>query len=209
MKPMKQWSKRRSFSGPRAIVPGGPGGPAASGDDRGRIWANRTRAGGRAGAVRRWSQGLSSGRPVAALAVFLLSLLAGCRPDRGSFDQIQYLVQGRTAQEVASLLGKPDREEKTVLGDQRWTWWYYTYLDGASYAPEVRGQVVHLEIVFEKPDSGGDQVPAAQWRVGDPLCVSYELPAVPRPAGGWGSPLLGQGQTAGLMAASPVERRSG
>lgn len=32
---------------------------------------------------------------------------------------------------------------------ERWTWWNYTYLDGADYAPEERGTVVHLQIIFE------------------------------------------------------------
>jgi hypothetical protein len=111
-----------------------------------------------------------------ALELLLLSVLAGllaCRPgarSSQSYDQIRELVTGRTATEVERLLGKPDLRE-TVLDDQRWVWWNYTFLDGDQYAPEIRGQVVHLEITFQAPPT-----PGVDARVG-PLSVSYSKPS--------------------------------
>jgi hypothetical protein len=108
-------------------------------------------------------------RLILLLLSFLLATLA-CRPSARSsqsYDQIRELVAGKTATEVERLLGKPDLRE-TVLDDQRWVWWNYTFLDGDQYAPEIRGQVVHLEITFQKPPT-----PDADARVGGPLSVSY------------------------------------
>jgi hypothetical protein len=120
------------------------------------------------------------------VAASLLGLVA-CRPgarSARSFDQVQKLVAGRTAAEVAALLGPPDARQALLADDERWVWWNYTYLDGANYAPEIRGQVVHLEITFESPSlvSEGSgavavaSVPREQWRVSGPLGVSYSLP---------------------------------
>src|SRR3569623_1300033 len=74
------------------------------------------------------------------LLVFLL--LAGCSPparSKKSFEDIRTLVAGKTEAEVAELLGNPDHREKLPFGDERWTWWNYTYL-GKEWAPEVRGK---------------------------------------------------------------------
>lgn len=104
----------------------------------------------------------------------------GCQAARSgkSFDQIQKLVEGKTAAEVATLLGKPDSRQELLADDERWVWWNYTYLDGANYPPEMRGQVIHLEITFESPVlSSEPPVPREQWRVSGPLGVSYTLPA--------------------------------
>jgi hypothetical protein len=101
----------------------------------------------------------------------LVLLVPGCRPSarsHRSYDEIRDLVAGRTAAEVERLLGPPDVRQ-SVLDDQRWVWWSYTVLDGPQYAPEVRGQLVHLEITFQKT--------ATEWRVSGPLAVSYSLPA--------------------------------
>ncbi|MBW8875872.1 MAG: hypothetical protein JF614_12975 [Acidobacteria bacterium] len=110
--------------------------------------------------------------------ILILSLLLGlasCRPaakSQQSYDQIRGLVAGKTAAEVEGLLGEPDLRS-AVLGDSRWVWWNYTFLDGEQYAPEVRGQIVHLEITFQNPQGPGAPVPLAQWKVGGPLAVSY------------------------------------
>lgn len=111
-----------------------------------------------------------------ALPILLLMLLAflacGTSPrSHRSYDQIRDLVAGKTATEVEQLLGKPDLRE-TVLDDQRWIWWNYTFLDGDQYAPEIRGQVVHLEITFQNPST-----PGADVRVGSSLSVSYSKPS--------------------------------
>ena len=98
-----------------------------------------------------------------------------------SFDQICQLVAGRTASEVESLLGAPDVREKILVDDERWVWWRYTYLDGNDYAPEVRGQVVHLEITFQNPSPGGARKPYSKWRIVSRYGVSYSglvLPAM-------------------------------
>jgi outer membrane protein assembly factor BamE (lipoprotein component of BamABCDE complex) len=125
-------------------------------------------------------------RRVALLFLLAASLLglAACRPGAKSgrsFDQIQQLVAGKTAAEVAAILGPPSTRQALLADDERWIWWNYTYLDGANYAPEIRGQVVHLEITFESPSLVSTvqvaPVPREQWRVSGPLAVSYSLPA--------------------------------
>jgi hypothetical protein len=108
------------------------------------------------------------------IGMLLILGAVACRPSARSsqsYDQIRELVTGRTATEVERLLGKPDLRE-TVLDDQRWVWWNYTFLDGDQYAPEIRGQVVHLEITFQTPPT-----PGAEARVGGPLSVSYSKPS--------------------------------
>lgn len=110
------------------------------------------------------------------LLIFFLSLLA-CGPSprsQQSYDQLRNLVTGKTGAEVERLLGPPDLRE-SVLDDQRWIWWNYTFLDGNQYAPEIRGQIVHLEIVLKRPPDGTD--PIAKWRALGPLAVSYSMPS--------------------------------
>lgn len=112
------------------------------------------------------------------LLILIVSALAGCggvRPRSDwSFDEIQRKVSGRSAAEVRELLGEPDVRQPVLLGDERWIWWNYTYLDGAGYPPEERGRVVHLEILFERPDTAS--VSPAAWKISGPLGVSY-MPA--------------------------------
>ncbi len=117
--------------------------------------------------------------PPRLLILSLLLCLASCRPtarSQQSYDQIRRLVAGKDAAEVERLLGEPDLRS-AVLGDSRWVWWNYTFLDGEQYAPEIRGQIVHLEITFQNPQGPGAPVPLAQWRVDGPLAVSYSKPS--------------------------------
>lgn len=101
----------------------------------------------------------------------------GARPrSTKSFDEIRASVEGRSAAEVESLLGAPDVRQPVLLGDERWIWWRYTYLDGVSYPPEMRGSLVHLEILFERPEGKGERPPYDAWRISGPLGVSYTLP---------------------------------
>lgn len=107
-----------------------------------------------------------------------LLLLLACRPSarsQRSYDQLRDLVTGKTGAEVERLLGPPDLRE-SVLDDQRWIWWNYTFLDGYQYAPEIRGQIVHLEVVLKKP-SGSMAIPIEKWRAAGPLAVSYSKPS--------------------------------
>lgn len=91
-----------------------------------------------------------------------------------SFDQIHHLVEGKTASEVEDLLGPPDIRQEILVGDERWVWWNYTFIDGVDYAPEVRGQVVHLEITFRNPAAPGEsRLPYSQWRIVSPYGISY------------------------------------
>jgi hypothetical protein len=109
----------------------------------------------------------------------LVLVCVACRPSARSsrsYDQIRDLVSGRSAADVERLLGKPDARE-TVLDESRWVWWNYTFLDGDQYAPEIRGQIVHLEILFRNPYRSETAVPLAAWRVDGPLAVSYSRPA--------------------------------
>jgi hypothetical protein len=93
---------------------------------------------------------------------------------RHAFDWIQRQVGGRTEAEVERLLGKPDSREPRLADDEVWIWWNYTFLDGEQYPPEVRGQVVHLEITFDRPPGlPGRDAPHAAWRVAGPLSVSF------------------------------------
>jgi len=102
-----------------------------------------------------------------------LACQSGAR-SRRSFDEISGQVAGKTAAEVEALLGRPDAREKLPIGDWRWIWWNYTFLDGDGYPPELRGKVVHLEIMFSNPMQS--DVPDSQWRVVGPLAVSYAIP---------------------------------
>jgi hypothetical protein len=120
-------------------------------------------------------------RGTIALIGFMLLTFLSCRPsarsDR-SFDQICTLVSGKTAQEVEALLGAPDLRREVLEGNERWVWWNYTFLDGDSYAPEVRGQVVHLEISLTMPPNvSAAHTLRSELRVDSPLAVSYSLPA--------------------------------
>lgn len=119
-------------------------------------------------------------RYVPAFLALCLSILAACnsspRSDR-SFDQIRDMVQGKTASEIEGLLGAPDSRRSMALGDERWVWWDYTYLGGQNYSPEVRGQVVHLQITFSNPSIASSSKPSySEWRVLNPRNVSYVLP---------------------------------
>jgi hypothetical protein len=98
------------------------------------------------------------------------------RSDR-SFDEIEELVRGRTAAEVLSLLGEPDSRRVVFDADERWIWWNYTTLDGRDYPPELRGRVVHLEIVFSNPNRSHPPAgPTAEWRVADAFGVNFRMP---------------------------------
>jgi hypothetical protein len=91
-----------------------------------------------------------------------------------TFDQIQLLVAGKTEAEVDRMLGEPDTRQARLFDDDIWIWWDYTYLDGEHYAPELRGQVVHLEITFDRPAAvAGRHLPKRAWRVSGPLSVSF------------------------------------
>jgi hypothetical protein len=114
----------------------------------------------------------------------MVSLLLFCcghqqAKSRQCFDDIRKMVEGKTAAEVERILGKPDSRQPMVLTGERWVWWNYTFLDGSDYPPEDRGQVVHLEILFENMSKAGSMSTASlsDLRAADPLGVSYTLSA--------------------------------
>jgi len=118
-----------------------------------------------------------------SLAVFLAALslgVAACRQgpkSARSYEQIRNLVTDRTEVEVERLLGRPDLRQEVLVDAERWVWWNYTFLDGDQYAPELRGQVVHLEVTFESPgDPAGQPAPRSEWRASGPFAVSYSRP---------------------------------
>jgi hypothetical protein len=91
------------------------------------------------------------------------------------FDDIRDLVRGKNAAQIDSLLGHPDLREKMVFSGERWVWWDYTYLDGNKYPPDLRGRLVHLEIIFEptvKSAARTEAVPSELWPT-DPLAITY------------------------------------
>lgn len=118
-----------------------------------------------------------------ALLVSLFTLLA-CGPrsrSSESFDAIRAKVRSKNASEVEALLGKPDSRVRFLLGDERWIWWRYTYLDGPDYAPEVRGRVVHLSITFLNPSPQSQAPrPYSEWVIVEPLGIGYLLPEARR-----------------------------
>jgi hypothetical protein len=117
----------------------------------------------------------------AATILLLLLTAIGCghqgAKSKQSFDEIRESVKGKTTVEVERMLGRPDTREPMLMSGERWIWWNYTYLDGNNYAPEERGRVVHLEVVFEPEKVGAVSTSArAVLRVGGPLGVSYTFP---------------------------------
>jgi hypothetical protein len=117
---------------------------------------------------------------IASLAAALLAGAFGCGApssaarSRHSFDWIQRQVTGKTEAEVESILGKPDTRESRLVDDEVWIWWDYTFLDSEQYPPEMHGQVVHLEITFDRPaGAAGRDAPRAAWRVAGPFSVNF------------------------------------
>lgn len=112
-----------------------------------------------------------------------LLLLAGCHGTRSrserSFDEIRRLARGKTASQILHLLGEPDSRQVIFDADERWIWWNYTFLDGNDCPPELRGRVVHLEIVVRNPDRNHkNRRPYSEWQVDDALGVTYRAPFV-------------------------------
>ncbi len=98
---------------------------------------------------------------------------AGVPRPKQSFDSIQKLVTGRTEAEVVRLFGKPD-DRHARPDEDVWIWWDRTFLEGAQYAPEVRGQALHLEVTFARPQEASErQASHDGWRVAGPFSVSY------------------------------------
>jgi len=117
---------------------------------------------------------------VTGVALFLI-LGAGCRGSRArserSFDEIQALVRGKTAEQILHLLGEPDSRQMVFDADERWIWWNYTFLDGNDCPPEMRGRVVHLEILVRNPERArASRRPYSEWLVDDAFGVTYRAP---------------------------------
>ncbi len=117
----------------------------------------------------------------ASLAVWLIGA-AGCgashaRSNR-SFDEIQAQARGKTAQQILDLLGDPDSRQEVFDAGERWIWWNYTFLDGKDCPPEMRGRVVHLEIVVRDPEKVSvDRRPYSEWQVDDAFGITYRAPS--------------------------------
>jgi len=106
---------------------------------------------------------------------------AGCRGPRArsdrSFDQIQALARGKNAQQIVQLLGEPDSRQQVFDAGEQWIWWNYTFLDGKDCPPEMRGRVVHLEIVVRDPHrQAAGRRPYSEWLVDDAFGISYQKP---------------------------------
>jgi hypothetical protein len=116
-----------------------------------------------------------------ALALLIAVGSAACRNPQArserSFDEIQALVRGKTADQVLDLLGEPDSRQVVFDADERWIWWNYTFLDGNDCPPEMRGRVVHLEILVRNPErSRVHRRPYSEWLVDDALGITYQAP---------------------------------
>jgi hypothetical protein len=124
-------------------------------------------------------------RPAPALLLAIaaaVSLRCGAPTPRSpwSFDQIRQRVAGKSARQIEALLGRPDARQRLPMNDEKWIWWNYTDLDGEQYAPEVRGRMVHLEILFDcrQGDGGRPAARAGECRApGGTTVVSYSRPA--------------------------------
>lgn len=120
---------------------------------------------------------------LAALASLAIGI-GGCGGPKArsprSFDEIEALARGKSAEQIAQLLGEPDTRQMVFDADERWIWWNYTFLDGRDCPPEWRGRVVHLEIVFRNPRRPGreasDKRPYSEWRIDDPFGINYRAP---------------------------------
>lgn len=116
------------------------------------------------------------------VVVFAVWVLAGgsgpaARSAR-SYDEIKHLVAGKTAAQVLHLLGEPDSKQVVLDADERWIWWNFTTLEGRDYPPEIRGTVIHLEILFKNPQRGaGEMLPYTEWLIDDVFGVSFRKPA--------------------------------
>ena len=128
----------------------------------------------------------SKTRILLAGVALLLIVAAGCLGPRArsnhSFSEIQTLAQGKTAEQILQLLGEPDSRQVVFDADERWIWWNYTFLDGKDCPPEMRGRVVHLEIVVKNPIRSLETVhasrrPYSEWRVDDAFGITYRAPA--------------------------------
>lgn len=117
-----------------------------------------------------------------AWLAFLLPAVTGCsgpqaRSNR-SFDEIQALARGKTAQQILHLLGEPDSRQEVFDAGERWIWWNYTFLDGKDCPPEMRGRVVHLEVVVRDAEKKSeDRRPYSEWKVDEPFGITYRTPA--------------------------------
>jgi len=116
-----------------------------------------------------------------AFALLLLSALAcglgsSVPVSERSFDEVCLLVRGKSAAEAEALLGPPDTRQVVFGGDERWIWWNYTFLEGPAHPPEVRGKVVHFEIVFLRPDVNERATDYSSWLVDEVLGPAYRLP---------------------------------
>ncbi len=118
---------------------------------------------------------------LASLALLQIGA-AGCRAPQArsnrSFDEIQALARGKSGQQILQLFGEPDSRQEVFDAGERWIWWNYTFLDGKDCPPEMRGRVVHLEIVVRDPGKVlTDQRPYSEWQVDDAFGFSYRAPA--------------------------------
>jgi hypothetical protein len=122
---------------------------------------------------------------LAGVALLLITA-TGCRGPKArsghSFNEIQALARGKSAAQLLELLGEPDSRQVVFDADERWIWWDYTFLDGKDCPPEMRGRVVHLEIVVKNPvrsleKASPSRRPYSEWRVDDAFGITYRAPA--------------------------------
>ncbi len=119
---------------------------------------------------------------MAMASLLVLGLLAGCSVEgprsQRSFAEIQGLVEGKSAADVTDLLGEPDTRQELFDADERWIWWSYTSLESREHPPEIRGRVVHLEIVFRNPSRASKaRKPYSEWPIDSTFGVKFKLPS--------------------------------
>lgn len=93
-----------------------------------------------------------------------------------SFDELRRRLEGKSAAETVELLGEPDTRQEVFGGDMRFIWWRRAVLDGPNYAPEVRGRVVHVQIVFRNPGARAAGASYASWQMDEGLGIGFWLP---------------------------------
>ncbi|HEX2251719.1 MAG TPA: hypothetical protein VHQ65_00455 [Thermoanaerobaculia bacterium] len=130
-------------------------------------------------------------RALLLLVVLALACDVPLRPrSERSFAEIAASVAAMNGAEIAALLGEPDSRQPVFLRDERWIWWNYTYLAGEDCPPEMRGQVVHLEILLHNPAEESDAPSSYRdWRISQPAGVTYRIPGEVPPVGAFGAGL--------------------
>ena len=126
--------------------------------------------------MKRWKNRLFVSAGLGALVLILFSKIGIGSFQHRSFDEIKLLLKGKSAAETLSILGEPDTRREVFGGDLRFIWWSRAVLDGKEYPPELRGRVVHVQIVFRNPGPRAARASFENWQMDEGLGIGFWLP---------------------------------